>query len=189
MTSGLAEPLPVIVIAELLGVPPADRELFVRWSHAIAATTDVLTTDLLVEEARAGVRELIDYLERIIEERRGEPRDDLISALLASGEEAPVSAGSEAAVGEAAGEGRRSGLSHEELLAFVILLLVAGNETTTSLLGNAVAALLGAPAELAALRERVADGDADALSGAVEELLRYDSPVQGVVRFARARVE
>jgi len=71
----------------------------------------------------------------------------------------------------------------------VILLLVAGNETTTGLLGNAVVALLDAPAELAALRERLAAGDAEALPRAVEELLRFDSPVQGVVRFAREATE
>ena len=84
LTSGLAEPLPVIVIAELLGVPPADRELFAGWSHAIAATTDVLTTVLLVEEARAGVRELIDYLDGVVAQRRTAPQDDLISALVAA---------------------------------------------------------------------------------------------------------
>ena len=171
LTAGLAEPLPVIVIAELLGVPPADRDLFAGWSHSIAATADVLTTDLLVEEARAGVRELIDYLDRVIAERRASPREDLISALVAAE--------------EATAEGEGARLSHEELLAFVILLLVAGNETTTSLLGNVVVALLDAPAELAALRERLAAGDDEALSRAVEELLRFDSPVQGVVRFAR----
>jgi cytochrome P450 len=166
LTAGLSEPLPVIVIAELLGVPPADCGLFVGWSHAIAATTDVLTTDLLVEEARAGVRELTDYLNGVIAERRASPRDDLISALVAAEEEG-------------------AGLSHDELLAFVILLLVAGNETTTSLLGNSVVALLDAPGELQALRERLAAGDGEALPRAVEELLRFDSPVQGVVRFAR----
>ena len=163
--SGLAQPLPVIVIAELLGVPPDDRGLFKRWSNAIAAATSVLTPPEVIEGARHAVQELIDYLERVVNERRAEPREDLISLLVRA-------------------EVEGDSLSSDELLAFSILLLVAGNETTTNLIGNGMLALLRAPERWAQLRSRP-----ELVPGAVEELLRFDSPVQGVVRFARADAE
>ena len=160
LMSGLAQPLPVIVIAELLGVPTADRERFKTWSNAIAATTDVLNSEAVINEARETTLELIDYFRRFVDERRVAPQDDLISALVAA---------------EDADE-----LTTDEILAFAILLLVAGNETTTNLIGNGTLALLDRP-ELA---DRMRGGPA-ITPLVVEEILRFDSPVQAVVRIAR----
>jgi cytochrome P450 len=158
---GLAQPLPVIVIAELLGVPPEDRDRFKHWSNAIARTTSLLQSETIRDDARQATRELVAYFDAIVAARRREPRDDLVSALV-----------------QAEDEGRQ--LTHDEVLAFAILLLVAGNETTTNLIGNGVIALAEHPDAQAQLRAQPG-----LLPGAVEEMLRYDSPVQGVVRFVR----
>ncbi|MDO9446160.1 MAG: cytochrome P450 [Dehalococcoidia bacterium] len=165
LMTGLAQPLPVIVIAELLGVPAADRGRFKHWSNAIAATTNLLQTEEMQATTRQAVQEVVDYLGGFIRDRQREPREDLISVLVAADE-----------------GGRR--LSPEEILAFAILLLVAGNETTTNLIGNGTAALLEHPESLARLR-----AEPDLLPVAVEELLRYDSPVQGLARFTTQAVE
>ncbi len=165
LMAGLAVPLPMIVIAELLGVPAEDRELFHGWSNAVAAATNVVTADEIADEAREATRALVDYLGRVVEQRRGEPRDDLLSALV-----------------EAEEEGQR--LSHEEVLAFAILLLVAGNETTTNLIGNGTLALVADAEQQQAMR-----AGGEALSGGIEEMLRFDSPVQALVRFARRDAE
>ena len=160
LMAGFAQPLPVIVIAELLGVPPSDRDRFKQWSNAMAATTDVLNSEAVINQALETTVELIDYFGRFIAERRASPQDDLISALVAA-EEAEQ-------------------LTTDEILAFAILLLVAGNETTTNLIGNGTAALLDHP--------EVADGlraAPEAIPAAIEEMLRFDSPVQAVVRIAR----
>jgi cytochrome P450 len=155
-----SEALPVIVIAELLGVPSEDRPLFRRWSSAIAETTRPMPTPAMLEDVKAAAGELIEYMTGIIEQRQAEPRDDLISALV-----------------EAESEGSR--LTREELLAFITVLLVAGHETTTHLIGNGTLALLDHPEQLAALR-----ADSTLVPAALEEMLRYDSPVQAVVRIA-----
>ncbi len=160
LMAGLAQPLPVIVIAELLGVPPEDRDRFKTWSNALAATTDVMNSEAVLNEARETTLELIEYFGRFVAERRSAPRDDLISALVAA-EEAEQ-------------------LTTDEILAFAILLLVAGNETTTNLIGNGTLALLDHPEAAAALR-----ADPSRIPAAIEEMLRYDSPVQAVVRIAR----
>ncbi|MEX2032739.1 MAG: cytochrome P450, partial [Dehalococcoidia bacterium] len=156
----LAQPLPVIVIAELLGVSADDRLRFKEWSNALAETTNVVQTAEMVEHARVATVELIDYLGKVVDARQAAPADDLISALV-----------------QAEVDGSR--LSREDVLAFAILLLVAGNETTTNLIGNGLAAVLDAPEALARLRE-----DPDRVPDAVEEMLRFDSPVQGIARFA-----
>lgn len=160
-----AEALPVIVIAELLGVPSEDRPLFRRWSSAIAETTRPMPTHAMFEDVKAAATELIEYMTSIIEQRQAEPREDLISALV-----------------QAESEGSR--LSRDELLAFITVLLVAGHETTTHLIGNGAFALLDAPEQLAALR-----ADPSLTPAAVEEMLRYDSPVQAVVRIATEDTE
>ncbi len=165
LMAGLAEPLPVIVIAEILGVPPADRARFKAWSNAIAETTNVVQSEATVEAGRRAAEELVDYLGGFIRDRQRAPRDDLISVLVQAEE-----------------GGTR--LSPEEILAFAILLLVAGNETTTSLIANGTLALLDHPEALARLR-----GEPDLLPVAIEEMLRYDSPVQGLVRFATRDAE
>ncbi|MDA0353468.1 MAG: cytochrome P450 [Chloroflexi bacterium] len=159
LMAGLAQPLPVIVIAELLGVPPADRQRFKEWSNALAATTDVMNSEAVINQARETTLELIEYFGRFIAARRAAPQDDLISALVAA-EEADQ-------------------LTTDEILAFAILLLVAGNETTTNLIGNGTLALLDCPEVAAQFRATPA-----ALPAAIEEMLRFDSPVQAVVRIA-----
>ena len=160
LMAGLAQPLPVIVIAELLGIPPEDRAQFKVWSDRIAQSTDLAPSAVMVESIRQATKELVDYFGGFIADRRRQPREDLISAL----------------VGEEAG-GRR--LTGEEVLAFAILLLVAGNETTTNLIGSGMRALLAHPEAMAALRAQP-----ERIPAAIEEMLRYDGPVQGIVRFA-----
>ncbi len=165
VATGFAQPLPIIVIAELLGVPPEDRDRFKRWSVAIARTTDVFNTPAILEAARAATRELIAYMDEVVAQRREAPGADILTALAAAEQ-----------------EGER--LSHDELLAFSILLLLAGHETTSNLIGNGLVALAARPELVARLRS-----EPSLLPSAVEELLRYDSSVQGVVRFARRRTE
>jgi len=156
-------PLPVIVIAEMLGVPTEDREQFKRWSDDAVASFGIGSVhDFL--RSRDAFRELQSYFERVAEERRREPREDLLSALLAAEQEGDK-------------------LTLEEVFATCILLLVAGNETTTNLIGNGLLALLRHPDQLALLRD-----DPDLIESAVEELLRYDSPVQATSRFVQEDV-
>ncbi|CNE91658.1 cytochrome P450 [Mycobacterium tuberculosis] len=164
-----AFPLPVTVICELLGVPEADRR---RFRPLAADLTEALELGAFTippgapdpdGPIGAAARELAGYFTRLIRARRTDPRDDLVSALVAARD---------------AGDGR---LSDQELLANLILLLVAGFETTTNLLGNGLAALFDHPGVLAGLRS----GEI-AVSGFVEEVLRYDSPVQATTRTARA---
>ena len=156
----LAYPLPIIVISEMLGVPPEDRERFREWSDDLAGS---LEPGLSAEEFRLinqSLEALTNYFDGIIMERRAEPRDDLISAL------------------NAAEEGGEK-LTHQELLMTLTLLLVAGNETTKNLIGNGLYALLQHPEQLARLRLKP-----ELIPSAVEELLRYDSPVQMDTRTA-----
>ncbi len=165
VAASFAQPLPIIVIAELLGVPPEDRDRFKRWSVAIARTTNVLNPPAVIEAAREATSELIAYMDGVVAQRRRAPGADILTALAAAEE-----------------DGER--LSHDELLAFSILLLLAGHETTNNLIGNGLLALAARP-ELAARLQ----ADRSLLPAAVEELLRYDSSVQGVVRFARRQTE
>ena len=154
MMEALANPLPTIVIAELIGVPIEDRERFKEWSDAVARTLEpTITHDEQIEALKANAG-LWEYFDAIIEERRAEPRDDLLSALIAAEE-----------------EGDR--LTRPEMISTLTLLLVAGNETTTNLIGNGLLALLRHPEQLARLRD-----NPDLMENAVEELLRYDGPVQ-----------
>jgi cytochrome P450 len=152
-------PLPVTVIAEMLGVEPEKRHAFKHWSDAIitGATGSALSNplDSGVLDAMA---ELRAYLRPIVRERRRRPADDLISTLVGA---------------EVDGEG----LADYEIFLFVLLLLVAGNETTTNLLGNAVDALLAHPDQLA----RVC-ADPRLVPGLVEETLRFDGPIQFLMR-------
>jgi cytochrome P450 len=165
LMTGFAQPFPVIVIAELLGIPATDRERFKQWSNKIAATTDLLNVETAIMEAREATLGLIDYFNDFIHARRLKPRDDLISALVAA-------------------QSTEEQLTHEEILAFSILLLVAGNETTTNLIGNGALALFDNPEAFESLRSHP-DTIANCLPAAIEEMLRYDSPVQSVVRIAR----
>ncbi len=161
----LATPLPVIVIAEILGIPPADRARFKHWSDAIVATLGTGVTMGPQDVPLGVIDELRAYFTEIIEQRRVAPREDLISALLAA---------------EIAGEK----LTLEDLLSFCLLLLVAGNETTTNLIGNGVRCLLDFPEQSERLEREPA-----LWPSAIEETLRYRSPVQATIRLAAEDVE
>ena len=156
-----AYPLPVRVICEMLGVPVKDHERFKAWGLDIARGLDaiMLPPDSPVgQRSVSGRRALAEYFRELIAERRAAPRDDMLSALIAA---------------EEAGDT----LSEEELLATCILLLVAGHETTVNLIGNGTLALLRHPAELRKLRD-----NPGLIGSAVEELLRFDGPVQRTAR-------
>jgi len=165
LTRDLAVPLPVTVIAELLGVEPERREDFKRWSDAFIGTGSGdddasyhAHNDRMMEEFSA-------YFGGMVEARRRERRDDLISALVAAQED-------------------RSVLSTQDILWFCLLLLVAGNETTTNLISNAALALSQHPEQMALLRR-----DPSLIPSMIEEALRYDSPVQGLFRVTTREVE
>jgi pimeloyl-[acyl-carrier protein] synthase len=162
LVSAFAYPLPVTVIAEMLGVPVEDHARFQEWSAILAQNLDPMdataTADAdQVHDARAA---LFAYLGAIVEQRRREPRDDLITALVAVEERGDV-------------------LSLTELLMMCNLLLIAGHETTVNLIGNGVLALLQHPDRLERLRAQP-----DLAPSAIEELLRYASPVQFTARVA-----
>ena len=165
LISDFAFPLPVIVIAEMLGVPAQDRARFRAWSDDIALSVSPLLNSEQIERVQQATEELFDYFEGIIEQRRQAPQNDMISALLAAEE-----------------KGDR--LTHEELLSTLMLLLVAGNETTRNLIGNGMLALLKNPTQLQRLRDHP-----ELLDSAINELLRYDSPVQIDSRNAIGDVE
>jgi len=156
-----AYPLPVNVICDMLGVPVRDHERFKQWGLDIARGLDaiMLPPDSEVgKRSIAGRRALAEYFRELIAARRAAPREDMLSALIAA---------------EEAGDK----LNEDELLATCILLLVAGHETTVNLIGNGTLALLRHPAELRRLRE-----DPGIIGTAVEELLRFDGPVQRTAR-------
>ena len=159
-----AEPLPVIVIAELLGLPREDRAAFKRWADELAVLIDPEALLGGLEGVQVAFDEMAAYLRGVFAARRAAPRDDLISALVAAEEP-----------GDA--------LNEAELISTVFLILGAGHETTTNLLGNSVLALLRHPDE----RKRLQD-DASLMESAVEEFLRFDSPVQATDRMAKEDV-
>jgi cytochrome P450 len=150
----MAYPVPITVICDLLGVPESDRALFREWSADVALSLDpMMSADVLARtnEAIAGFTE---YFTGLVAARRTDPGEDLLTALIAAED-----------------EGRS--LTQDELLAMCILLLVAGHETTVNLISNGMLALLRNPEQLARLRD-----DPSLIRTGVEELLRYDSPVQ-----------
>jgi cytochrome P450 len=158
-----AYPIPVNVICEMMGVPVKDHERFKGWSLDIARGLDSiwLPPDSEIPRRSAAARHAIgDYFRELIAERRASPRGDLLSALIAA---------------EEAGDK----LNEEELLATCILILIAGHETTVNLIGNGVLALLRNPEALRRLR-----ATPGLITTAVEELLRYDGPVQRTARVA-----
>jgi cytochrome P450 len=150
-------PLPVIVIAEMLGIPQEDRERFKHWSDAIVGITS--------SGGNNPQQEMGAYFLNMIAQRRQNPEDDLISALLAAQIDGVH-------------------LDQRELLGFCILLLVAGNETTTNLIGNALLCFDEHPETMEQLR-----AEPDLLPTAIEEVLRYRSPVQLMYRHAVADIE
>jgi len=164
----LAYPLPVTVICEMLGVPAADQDIFKTWSTDIARSLDaaILPADSdAIPRGRDARLGLADYFRSLIATRRKDPKPDLLSALIAAEE-----------------EGNK--LSEGELVSTCMLLLIAGHETTVNLIGNGLLALLQHPDQLRALRD-----DPELIQTGVEELLRFDGPVQRTGRMTTAEVE
>jgi cytochrome P450 len=162
-------PLPMRVIAELMGVPAADWPRYKRWSDVILKVANTFTKDdeaaRTIGEYRAVTAEMRDLLPDWIAERRAARRDDLLTRLV-----------------EAEVDGER--LSEEDILGFFQLLLLAGSETTTNLIGSAVLCLAKSPQQLARVR-----ADPGLLPAALEEVLRFRSPLQAVFRQTRRDVE
>jgi cytochrome P450 len=158
----LARPLPVRVISELLGIPKADRPKLVTWSEQLSRSID--PRFLIPSDARATMRDARDgfheYLQALLPQRRREPGDDLVSALVHVHDEGGA-------------------LTEHEIIITCRLLLIAGHETTRSLIGACVLALLSHPAQLAALRS-----DPGLIDRCVDEAVRYDPPAQLLGRSA-----
>ncbi len=167
LIKALAYPLPVLVIAKALGIPSEDMYRFREWAAVLGAAIDVPMEALAGFQARAddATREMCEYLRSVVSKRRDDPRDDLITRLIAARDD----------------EGK---LTDDELIATCVLLMIAGHETTVNLIANGTLALLRHPDQWARL---VAD---PSLAGnATEELLRYDSPVQFTGRTAGEDIE
>lgn len=156
LLEALATPLPIRVLTEMLGVPEDKVESFHSW------TTTLTASALPLERLEAAAEQMLSYTRSLIELKREQPAADLLSALVAVRD----------------GQDR---LTEHELTSMVFLLLIAGQETTVNLIGNATLALLANPEQLARLRQ-----DGGLLASAVEEFLRYESPVQAALRFATA---
>jgi cytochrome P450 len=148
LIASLAFPLPMTVICELLGVPELDRAAFRVWSNEMVATTSV-------EAERRAYEEMPAYLAGLIEAKRADPGEDVLSRMIHAVDDG----------------GDR--LSPDELIGMSVLLLIAGHETTVNLIGNGMRALFAHPDQLAGLR-----ADFGLMDGAVEEMLRYDGPVE-----------
>ena len=160
LMEAVAIPLPVIVIAEMLGIPQQDRAQFRLWSDQRARLLEPMLTNSERKTADEASKQLSDYFLSIIKSRQGEPKDDIMSRLVHAEEQGDT-------------------LTETEMLNMLRLLLVAGNETTTNLLGNGMLALLRHPDQLQALRD-----NPGLIPAAVDEVLRYDSPVQMTLRCA-----
>jgi cytochrome P450 len=154
----LANPLPVMVISDLLGVPQEDYHRFKSWSDKIVEADNTLPGMPMPDDIKLAFTELRAYFIAEIARRRKNPGTDLVSALVAAHDEAEA-------------------LNADELLQFLVLLLLAGNETTTNLIGNGMLALGRNPGAMAALRSKP-----ELMRGAIEEMLRYDGPVQSTFR-------
>lgn len=160
-----AEPMPVFVIADLLGVPREDHEKLRAWSQAIVHMYEPNVGALVRAEAMAASTAFSDYVRAVVEDRRGSPGEDLITDLI-----------------EARDEGSR--LSDDELVASVVLLLNAGHEASVNVFGNGFNALLQHPEQMA----RITSGEVP-VETALEELIRFDAPLQLFERTATADVE
>jgi cytochrome P450 len=165
-----AVPLPMLVIAQMLGIPAPDWPRFKRWGDAILQLSHTIAggaeaTRIAGEQFRAATDEMKTYLADLIEQRRAVPSDDLLTRLV-----------------QAEVDGER--LTDEDILAFFQLLLVAGTETTTNLINNAILCLIENPDQFTRLQSAT-----DLLAPAIEEILRYRSPVQWMFRGAKRAIE
>jgi cytochrome P450 len=165
LISEFAAPLALSSIAGLIGVPPADHARFHRWSSDVGAAAETGPNPRLLVRAQASLLEVKEYLQGLIAQRRSQPADDLLSAWL-----------------RPAADGSR--LTGEEIVDLCALLLLAGHDTATHLLANGVLALLQHPDQLDLLR-----AEPVLLDHAVQEILRFDSPLQGLLRVAREDLE
>jgi cytochrome P450 len=163
----IALPLPVTVIAEMLGVPRQDHPQYKRWANRLlgAEAGNIFLDDTLSADRQKVLEEMDDYFSSVIEQRRKSPKDDLISGLIAA-EEA----------------GKR--LSREDILSFCSLLLLAGHVTTVNLIGNAILTLLEHPRQMNRLMV-----DLSLMPQAIEEVLRYRSPAQAIARIVAKETE
>jgi len=164
----LAYPLPVTVICEMLGVPVTDHASIRGWSADIARSLDAIglpSDQAIVERGRTSRRALAGYFRRLVPERRARPQQDLLSGLIAAEEQGDK-------------------LSQDEVIAMCLLLFIAGHETTVNLIGNGTLALLRHPDQMRKLQ-----ADPALIGNAVEELLRYDSPVQRTARITSIDAE
>ncbi|MET7392648.1 cytochrome P450 [Dactylosporangium sp. NPDC005572] len=161
LIAAVAEPLPVTVIAELLGIPDADRHRLRPWSAAICGMYELNPSRESADAAVRASEEFSDYLRSLARRRAAEPEDDLVSALAAV-----------------------EGLSEDELIGTCVLLLNAGHEATVNVTGNGWWALLRDPAALARLR-----AEPELLPGAIEELMRFDTPLQMFERWVLEDIE
>jgi cytochrome P450 len=146
--------LPAIVIAELLGVPVEDHQKFRSWAAEVISAPALVASGGDANDSARSFEALAEYLRHVIVLRRAEPKDDLLSALVAAQED-------------------RDALTEQELVATAILILIAGHETTTNLIGNGLLALLQYPDQLRRLY-----AEPELLKTGIEEMLRWDSPVQ-----------
>jgi cytochrome P450 len=169
LVADYAVPLPLMVIAEMLGAPVADRSRFRRWTDALVALSHAVAQDEHAARAMADFvavhDEMAAYLPALLDERRRAPRDDLLTRLV-----------------EVEMDGER--LGEDDILGFFQLLLLAGHETTANLISNAVLSLVEHPDQHARLRAAP-----EIVPGAIEEVLRYRSPVQAVFRATKCDVE
>jgi len=186
----LAYPLPVMVIAELLGLPGQDRERFKGWSDDLFAILGTVRhSPHLMERASSSLAEMTEYVTALSHARRDQPQGDLLSALVSVAEDGgefsyPHQAGEDSASFHSKGRPVReqnaaTQLTQEELFANINILLSTGHETTTHLIGNGLLALLQNPDQMQKLREQPA-----LVASAIEEMLRYDNPVQITYRSA-----
>ena len=165
LMAAFAGPLPTIVIAEMLGVDAADEADFKRWSDQSVLGFNPMLTDEERDRVFLAAEAMDQYLRRALAERREQPRDDLMSSLIAVEESGDQ-------------------LTTDEIVTMCSLLLTAGNVTTTDLIGNGALALLRHPDQLRRLRD-----DPSLIKNAVEEILRYDSPVVHTGRIATSDTE
>jgi cytochrome P450 len=168
VTRDFATPLPVIVIAELLGAPKEDRELFKHWSDVLVESADDLSDEAfrrITDKRMKAMGELYDYFQGIMAQRAIEPQDDLITALM-----------------NAEIEGEK--LTEKEIVSFCVLLLAAGNETTTNLITNGVRVLT----EIPELQEELYQAP-ELIPAFIEEVLRYYPPIVAIGRIAKDTVQ
>jgi cytochrome P450 len=182
----LAYPLPVMVIAELLGLPASDRDRFKKWSDDLFAILGTVRQkpSYLLERAAQSLDEMTSYVKDLSRKRRESPQDDLLTALLSVTEEDELACSHVSSTTHATGALIRerdasSTLTEEELVSNINILLSTGHETTTHLVGNGVLALLLHPEQMHKLQLQPS-----LLDSAIEEMLRYDNPVQITYRSA-----